>query len=83
MILHINKKKGTINISLSSDKDVDFRFNDWPIIWTGLLNSNEIQIVQTQYGNDPSYYVINKAIAEEQKKELIYTIDITLRRVLD
>lgn len=83
MALHINKKSRWINYYLSSNKEIDFRFNDWPITWTGFVNSKDVKIVQTQYSDDPRHYVFNPGITEDEKKKLISAIDTELKVVLD
>jgi UDP-glucose 6-dehydrogenase len=81
--MYISKKSRWIIYNLLSDKEIDYRFNDWPITWTGLVNSKDVRIIQTQYSDNPREYKFNVEINEDEKKKLIAAIDLELRVVLD
>lgn len=83
MFPSITKKSGSINYHLTSDKEVEFSFSDWPITWTGMVNSKEVTVVQTNYRDDSEYYEFSTGITEDERYKLIKAIDMELKVVLD
>ena len=83
MAVYIRKKSRWITYNLSSDKDVDFYFRDWPITWSGLINSKQVTIIQSQYSDNSNDYKFSIGVTDDEKAKLISAIDTELKVLLD
>ena len=83
MAVYIKKKSRWITYDLSSDKDVNSYFHDWPITWSGLINSKKVTVIQTQYSDNSKDYEFSSGITEDEKAKLITAIDTELKVLLD
>ena len=66
-----------------ADKDVDFHFQDWPLIWTGYVNSRDVKIIQSKYSDDFEDYSFIPHLNDNDEGKIISAIDSKLKTILD